>query len=309
MPSRSDCLPLAPSEGEHRRVLPRISVVTPSLNQARFLERSLRSVLDQGYPDLEHVVMDGGSTDSSVEIIGAHAHRLAYWTSAPDGGQYDAINKGFARTTGEVMAWLNADDALAPWALHVVGAVFSLFPAIEWVTSLFPLGVSEDGTAISCVAAVGFNACAFRKGENLPRAGWYARSYIQQESTFWRRSLWDRAGGCVEPGYRCAGDFDLWARFFDHAELVGVASPLGIFRYHGAQKTARMRDVYVEEARAALRARGGCPRGRVSSATLRLLAKYVPPSISQRLAWGYPRPFVKFNPRQGSWEKGLRYAF
>ena len=110
---------------------PRISVVTPSFNQSAFLEETLRSVLDQGYPNLEYIVIDGGSTDASADIIRKHAGRITCWVSEKDQGQYDAINKGFARSTGEIMAWLNSDDKYLPWTFSVVGEIFASRPEVE----------------------------------------------------------------------------------------------------------------------------------------------------------------------------------
>src|SRR5579859_3708649 len=102
------------------RPVPRISIVTPSFNQRAFLEETIRSVLDQRYPNLEYVIIDGGSTDGSVDIIRKYERHLAFWVSEPDGGQYDAINKGFAHTTGELLGWLNADDKYLPWSFSTL---------------------------------------------------------------------------------------------------------------------------------------------------------------------------------------------
>src|SRR5688500_12214725 len=95
---------------------PRITIVTPNYNYGHFLEKAIVSVLDQQYPNLEYIIIDGGSTDNSIEIIRKYEKHLAYWISEPDKGMYDAINKGFSRATGEVMAWLNSDDTYFPWA-------------------------------------------------------------------------------------------------------------------------------------------------------------------------------------------------
>ena len=114
----------------------RISVVTPSFNQARFLDATMQSVLGQNYPNLEYVVMDGGSTDGLVDLIQKRSSQLHYWASAPDDGPGDAINKGFARTTGEIMAWLNSDDLYHPWTFAVVDEIFQTFPEVEWITGI-----------------------------------------------------------------------------------------------------------------------------------------------------------------------------
>jgi Glycosyl transferase family 2 len=247
----------------------RIALVTPSLNQASFLEGTLASVHDQRHPELEHVVVDGGSTDGSVAILERWADRLAWWTSERDGGQYDAINRGFARTSGEIMGWLNADDRHLPWTLALVGELFERFPQVEWLTTQYPVILDESGRAVQSGYGGGFNADAFRRGGNLPGRGWFATGFVQQESTFWRRSLWEKAGGRVDASLKLAGDFELWCRFFDHAPLYAVATPLAGFLRHGEQKTATRFEAYLDEAEAVLRQRGLRPYGGVESALRR----------------------------------------
>jgi glycosyltransferase involved in cell wall biosynthesis len=230
--------------------LPTLSLVTPSFNQARFLGATFASVFRQQYPALEYVVIDGGSTDGSRDIIAGEASRLAFWSSEPDGGMYDALNKGFARTQGEIMGWLNSDDLLAPGALRAVGEIFARFPEVEWLSSLALGTWSENETCIGYSSIEGFSREAFLDGGYLPGA---ARHYgwIPQESTFWRRSLWEKAGARLDPTFALAGDFELWARFFEHAELVGTPTPLGGFRTHAGQKSRDMSG-YLAEARRAL---------------------------------------------------------
>ena len=288
---------------------PRISIVTPSLNQAGFVEAAMRSVLDQEYPDLEYVVIDGGSTDGTVDIIRRFADRLTYWVSEPDEGQYDAINKGFARTSGEIMAWLNSDDKYTPWAFDVVGEVFSLFPEVEWITTLFPLLWDERGRAVWCSERRGYSREGFLRGEHLPGRCHATLDYIQQESTFWRRSLWDRAGGRLDASVRLAADFELWARFYQHGELHGVGTPLGGFRFHETQKTATQLDQYAKEALQALRRHGGRPYGRLGAFVRWQLARCLPGRLGPlaiKLGLLLPRPVCLHAGRQGGWKLAVR---
>jgi glycosyltransferase involved in cell wall biosynthesis len=244
--------------------LPRISVVTPALNQAPYIEATLTSVLDASVPPAEYVVLDGGSTDGTAETIERYADRLTSWASQADEGQYDAIARGFEQTTGEVMAWLNAGDVFLPWGLQLAGELFARFPQIEWLTTQRPLVIDEQGVAVQSEYVGGYARDSFRAGVNLPGGDWFARAGIQQESTFWRRSLWERAGGRIATELRYAGDFELWLRFFEHAEPYAVDVPLAAHRVHESQKTETL-DPYVAEAREVLAASGAKP-GRRSAA-------------------------------------------
>jgi glycosyltransferase involved in cell wall biosynthesis len=218
--------------------LPRISIVTPCLNAAAFLDEALRSVLDQGYPNLEYVVMDGGSTDGTVEIIERHRDRLAYWASAPDRGHADALNRGFARTTGEIMGWLNADDVLHRGSLWLLADLFARFPEIEWLTGQ-PSHLDERGAVVVVHPAPAWSRLRVLSGDYR---------WIQQESTYWRRRLWERAGGRVAEEHPLAFDFEMWLRFFRTARLHSTEGLIGAFRFNPTQKTALQLAEYERQA-------------------------------------------------------------
>jgi len=255
---------------------PLISIVTPSFNQGKFLRAAMRSVLDQPDVAIEYVVMDGGSSDESPAIIREYEPRLHHWQSAPDSGHYAAINDGFSHCTGEIMAWLNSDDQYLPGALSIVAEIFSAFPEIEWLTTLFPLRWDERGRAIRCSPRRGYSRTAFLAGENLPLGRWHSEGCIQQETTFWRRSLWERSGAALDTRWKLAADFELWARFYKHAELYAVDAPLGGFRWHGNQRSNLQRETYEREALEILKLAGGILPSRLRSALRATAAKHLP---------------------------------
>jgi glycosyltransferase involved in cell wall biosynthesis len=231
---------------------PKISIVTPSFNQAQYLETTIRSVLNQEYPNLEYIIIDGGSTDGSQKIIEKYESHLAYWSSVPDGGQYDAINKGFSKSTGEIMAWLNSDDLYFPWTFSTVASVMQQFPEVRWLSSLLPYVWDAHNFFLRYYKRSGFSFEAFLNSCYAPLdIGSRRASFIQQESTFWRRDLWNISGGMTRSEMHLAADFELWSRFFEHETLYGVYAPLAGFRMHGQQKSKNI-DLYNDEVRTVL---------------------------------------------------------
>ncbi|WP_194467090.1 glycosyltransferase family 2 protein [Bradyrhizobium sp. CCBAU 53340] len=278
--------------------------MTPSFNQGRFIESNILSIQGQKYPTLEHIIIDGGSTDETMPTLERYKELLASIVSEKDDGQYHAINKGFALATGEVMAWLNSDDVYIPGALHVVGEIFRKFPQIKWLTTRLPLAIEEDGTPIKATPVYGFTRTGFLNGENLPGLGWPATCYIQQESTFWRRSLWEQAGGRLDTNYRLAGDFDLWARFFEYTELYSVDVPIGCFRRHADQRTSTSFANYLEEAKAIFARAGGRARAGVIQNARIWLRQSAPPKL-RNWAIGrsllHPAPTVTYDWGTRAW--------
>lgn len=283
-----------------------ISIVTPSYNQVTFLQETIDSVLSQRDPHLEYVIIDGGSTDGSVDVIKQYAGSLTYWISEPDRGHYDAVNKGFSHTTGDIMAWINSDDKYTPSAFSVVRDVFTQFPEIQWLTTMQPLGWDAIGQATSINFSGGFNRTSFLKGGNLPTKGSFQRYFIQQESTFWRRTLWEQTGGRLDTTLHLAADFELWARFYQHSDLYGVLAPLGGFRSHGNQRSVLHANQYLSEAEMVLRRHGGgpCPwpeaflRGVVWKLCRHLSLKPMPPwvrKIAQGSGLSFPSHVVVRN--------------
>jgi GT2 family glycosyltransferase len=207
---------------------PTLSVVTPSFNQAPFLAHTLASVVDQAYPRLEYVVQDGGSQDGSREILERFRPQLHHAESAPDRGQAHALNLGFARTSGEVMAYLNSDDLLLPGALHYVARYFAAHPQVDVVYGHRVL-VDEEGREI------GRWILPPHRDRHLRFA-----DYVPQETLFWRRRVWERAGGRVDESFQFAVDWELLLRFLDAgARMVRLPRFLGAFRVHARQKTSQ----------------------------------------------------------------------
>jgi glycosyltransferase involved in cell wall biosynthesis len=271
----------------------RISLITPSFNKGAYLEACLNSVLGQGFRDLEYGVVDKLSTDETPEILDRFRDRLSFVLQESDDGMYEALNKGFANSRGEIMGYLGSDDLHLPWTLSVVAEVFERFPQIEWITSQYPLTADAEGRVLRARRLEPPSAAAFFRGLYLPGHSWWSAGWIQQESTFWRRSLWERAGG-FDSTLKLAGDFDLWCRFMKLSEPLTLATPLAAFRRHGKQISSTQQSAYGDEALTALQKHGGKPDGAVLSRARQALI---------RLGWQKSGPAASFDFAQGRWRQ------
>lgn len=220
-----------------RSVLPRISIITPSFNQAQFLGQTLDSIFNQGYPDLETLVFDGGSKDGSVDVLRQYQDRLTAWVSEPDRGPAHAINKGFAAATGEILGWLNSDDLLATDALWEIARAFAEDPELDMV---FANALYIDKHNQLFLADHGTHRTGLYYGEMQPLgripAYWSYVHAVPQPTVFFRRRLLERCGHLNED-YLFIFDFELFWRFAQKAKIKKLERTQAFYRIHAAAKT------------------------------------------------------------------------
>ena len=205
--------------------LPKVSIITPSYNQGQFLEASIRSVLEQDYSNIEYIVVDGGSKDNSVEIIQNYQDRLAWWVSEKDKGHADALNKGFARASGDILAWLNSDDIYFPSAVSEAVEILTRNPRVGMVYGDADL-IDDAG------ATVGQFASKQTSYQQMLRGS----VHIPQATTFFRADLW-RQVGPLDLSLFFSFDYDLWVKFAKASQILYVPKKWARFRIHGAGKT------------------------------------------------------------------------
>lgn len=212
-----------------------VSIVTPSFNQARYLEQTLRSVLEQEYPRIEYIVIDGGSTDESLQIIQKYSSRLAFWTSEKDSGQAEAINKGLARASGEIVAWINSDDFYFPGALASAVKAFEAHPEAGLVYGN-TVAVDERGEFIHFPKYAQWNL------EDL-----LTFHILGQPAVFMRRDVLLKAG-FLDPSFHFLLDHHLWIRMASHAPMVYVPERWAAGRFHESAKNVAQAAKFGEEA-------------------------------------------------------------
>ncbi|MGH9904199.1 MAG: glycosyltransferase family 2 protein [Pyrinomonadaceae bacterium] len=249
-----------------------ISIVTCSYQQGKYLDATIRSVLEQNYPNLEYLIIDGGSTDGSVDIIKRYASHLAYWVSEPDGGQTKALIEGFRRSQGEIMGWLCSDDLLLPIALKTVAEFFAAHPDV-YAAYGDSLWIDGDSNYIRCKREMPFYRFVF----------FYDHNYVPQPSMFWRRSLYDAVGG-LDERFNFAMDADLWERFSARAKIAHVPKYLSCLRFYAEQKTTRLHSESRRED-ALIRTRSPLAKGGAFAYPfLHALARFA--RVSRKLAAG-----------------------
>ncbi|MCQ3944309.1 MAG: glycosyltransferase [bacterium] len=231
--------------------LPKISVVTPSYNQAKYIRATIDSVLSQDYPNLEYIVMDGGSTDGTVEILKSYGNKLK-WESKKDKGQTHAINKGLRRATGDVLAYLNSDDIYLPGALKRVGEHYAQTKA-DWITGDC-LTISEDGSLSKNNWLIsGYKR--FLLFLYSPTTLRIADSMLPQPSTFWSRNAWEKVGEFNE-AYHYVMDYDYWLRMSKHFRPHDLKVPLSGFRFQDNSKSQTGRSKLMAEGLVSLKKNG-----------------------------------------------------
>jgi len=216
----------------------KISIITPNYNGEQYLEETIKSIINQNYPNLEYIIIDGGSSDGSIDIIKKYEKYISYWISEKDNGLFDALNKGFFKATGNIMGWLNSDDLLHPRALYTINEIFK-FDNVKWIQGI-PTRFDENGRIVDVSSFKPWSKFEYWQGNY---------QFIQQESTYWHKDLWIEAGGYIDKTLKYAGDFELWNRFFKYEKLYSVKALIGGFRLRSRnQLSLNFIDEYHNEA-------------------------------------------------------------
>jgi cellulose synthase/poly-beta-1,6-N-acetylglucosamine synthase-like glycosyltransferase len=215
--------------------LPKVSIITPSYNQAKFLEETIQSVISQDYPHIEYIIIDGGSSDGSIEIIKKYESRISYWVSEKDQGQADAINKGFAVATGEYIGWLNSDDCLSPGAIKKVVDAFILDPDVEFIYGDIDQGESPLTSEKLPGREISLEQILISGDVPIP-----------QQGSMWRRSVLDRIGG-LGTAWHVVLDREFFMRMALKCKIQHLPVTLGFFRYHADSKSISQMARWIDE--------------------------------------------------------------
>lgn len=271
----------------------RVSIVTTTFNALPYVAETTRSILQSGYADMEYLVVDAGSTDGTLQFLRGIRDERVRVEVLEGASQYAALEWGFRQTTGEVLAWLNADDIYFPWTIQAVAQLFAQFPDTQWITGL-PTFLNGDGicTLISSPSSY---------PRQYIRNGWFhelAYGNLVQESMFWRRNIYERAGG-LNLKYDLAADFELWTRFAGYAPLEAVNIPLAAWRKHGNNRSLVRGAAYRAEVAAVTAGHAQMSVGK------RCLCRRRLARLALRLAEWHRTPWIYYSQAQSQWKRGF----
>ena len=220
---------------------PKVTIVTVCYNSEDYLEDCIKSIMNQTYDNIEHIIIDGKSTDNTVSIIKKYENKYnMHWISEEDNGMYDALYKGFNMATGDIYAWLNSDDMYMPWTCELVATVMEN-TKIEWCTGI-PCHYNEAGIAHNIPRITPSYPRIFIKNGYMDGR---ICTFLEQESMFWSKELWNKCGQIIKD-YQMAGDYYLWRQFAGITNLYTIDSVISGFRIHNNQKSSN-RDGYYHE--------------------------------------------------------------
>ena len=294
----------------------KFSIITPVYNGEKYIAETIESVLSQkGDFEIEYIIQDGGSTDGTLDIIRRYeklltekqcpikCHAISYqWFSQKDKGMYDAINKGFKMATGDIYAWINADDIYLPQAFATAAEIFVQYPDIEWVKGINTTS-NESGKSIT-------QGSCFLYRQDWLQEGIYGRNayFVQQDSVFWRRSLWKKARPNIS-SFRLAGDYALWTAFAAHAPLWSFNKRVSVFRERTGQLSGVMEQTYRREQKAIAPHNFFLEKRVMSFFLLKRLLKLDPKHIIARIIFFVLFPFhkqqwyIEFDPQENPIKK------
>ena len=290
------------SGGFALKKFPKITLVTPCFNHGAFVGRTIESVVSQGYPNLEYIVVNDASSDNSREVIGSYSGSISKIIDNPKlrPSPVFALNDAFSHSSGEILGWLSSDDVLTPNSLFVVAQLFADLPSVSWVSGNASTINSRDEM---------INSRVVRKNKlDYLNRHW---QIIQQESTFFRRRLWEAAGGHLDQDFLQAFDTELWARFFERSELVHVDTPIGAFRRGSQSRSSRnlsefesFNDVVLDRMRARASVQDRISAWVWRFLKTRLIASLLRPMPHRVLLWAFPKfsePVAKYLSSSDLW--------
>jgi glycosyltransferase involved in cell wall biosynthesis len=287
-----------------RAGIPSFSIVTPCYNQVDFVAATLQSVAQQNYPSLEYIVVDDGSTDGTSAVLRENEQSISRLITHPNQGFGQTLHDALNLCTGEVMAWINSDDCYLPGAFAAVAKAFTDCPEVDWLVGA-SLITYRDGSPVAINAPAGFAKSLFFSGRYLGGHPGWSGAWIPQESVFWRRSLWEKAGARFLLERKQYGDFELWSRFWRHSELNLLPIPLAAYRHHADTYTTLKGNTSTEPCTEIIEASG---LGKYRPWEMQWRSRLCRTSASLARRLGEPARVLRFDQSENKWKQTTVYV-